>query len=328
MKNFLISVAAATMLLTACESKAPKEISKKPTAPTVTLPNYSADSAFYYVKKQTEFGPRIPATEPHAACAQYLHAKLKEFCDTAFVQHFSAETFDTKTFAGQNIIGSFHPEKKQRILLGAHWDTRPQADADPNPENHDKTFEGANDGASGVGALLEIARQLSINAPNVGVDIIFFDLEDYGTPNGVNIDGDWWGLGSQYWAKNCHRPTSDYSYGFLLDMVGGFAPKFLREGFSDYYAPAIVSKVWKKAYELGHKEYFLNTPGNPITDDHYYVNTMGRIPMINIIHQDHTTGTGFVSTWHTLEDNIQNIDPNSLKVVGTTVLSVLESETH
>ncbi len=324
--RILLALLTVITLFIACDSNPVQKTTKTTTTTTVVTPQFSADSAYLFVKEQIDFGPRIPGSEPHTACANYLVAKLAQYCDTAFIQHFTATTFDTKQFASKNIIGSFHPEKTKRILLGAHWDTRPHADADPNPNNWDQPFDGANDGASGVGALIEIARQLAIKQPEVGVDIIFFDIEDYGLPNGSNEQGDWWGLGAQHWAKNTHRPKTDYQYGILLDMVGGFNPTFLREGFSDYYAPNIVAKVWKKAYELGYNQYFPNTPGNPITDDHYYVNSIARIPMINIIHQDHSTGTGFVATWHTLEDNLQNIDANSLKIAGTTVLGVIYDE--
>jgi Zn-dependent M28 family amino/carboxypeptidase len=242
------------------------------------------------------------------------------------IQPFVSQTFDGTKINGKNIIGSFFPENTRRILLAAHWDSRPFADQDPNPANRDKPIDGANDGASGVGVLLEIARQLKEKTPEIGVDIIFFDSEDWGTHNSQNETGDWWCLGSQHWAKTPHVAGYKADFGILLDMVGAPNAKFMQEGVSNYYASRIVSKVWSKAYRSGHKNYFLNLPSNSITDDHYYVNKIAKIPMINIIHQDVNSETGFTSTWHTLQDHIFNIDKNTLYVVGTTVLGVIYDE--
>jgi len=292
----------------------------------VVPPQFDPDSAFYFVKAQTDFGPRVPNTEAHKKCAQFLQNQLEKYCDKVIIQHFTATTFDGVKINGKNIIGTFFPEKQKRILLAAHWDSRPFADNDPDPSNREKPIDGANDGASGVGVLLEIARQLKEKNPNIGVDIIFFDAEDWGTPNSRNETGDWWCLGSQHWSKNPHIENYKANFGILLDMVGAPNAKFLQEGLSMQYATRIVAKVWSKAYKLGYKDYFLNIAGNRITDDHQYVNQIAKIPMINIIHQDHTTGTGFVSTWHTLQDNISNIDKHTLLVVGSTVLGVIYDE--
>ena len=124
----------------------------------------------------------------------------------------------------RNNNGSFNPDKDKRILLFAHWDTRPYSDHDPDPANHKKPLDGADDGASGVGALLEIARQMGMKAPEVGVDIIFFDAEDYGTPefakDRYNDTSDTWCLGSRFWGKNPHKPGYKAEFGILLDMVG------------------------------------------------------------------------------------------------------------
>jgi hypothetical protein len=326
MKKLLILAVSLMFLSISCNDSKKKKSIKKEEQPAVQMPNFNSDSAFHFVKAQIDFGPRVPNTEAHRKCALFLQNELERYCDTVIVQPFTALTYDGVKIHGKNIIGSFFPEKQRRVLLAAHWDSRPFADNDPNPANRDKPADGANDGASGVGVLLEIARQLKEKNPEIGVDIIFFDAEDWGTPGGQNIDGDWWALGSQHWARNPHVPNYKANYGILLDMVGAPNAKFLQEGISMHYASQIVAKVWAKAYQLGFKDYFLNFPGNPITDDHYYVNKIARIPMINIIHQDHTTGTGFVSTWHTLQDNISNIDKHTLYVVGTTVLAVIYDE--
>jgi len=326
MKKCLILIIPLILFTISCNDLKKNKSIKKEDPIAIIAPNFDPDSAFYFVKAQTDFGPRVPNTEAHRRCAQFLQNKLEEYCDRVIVQPFIAHIFDGTKIDGKNIIGSFFPDKPKRILLAAHWDSRPFADNDSDPANRDKPIDGANDGASGVGVLLEVARQLKEKNSETGIDIIFFDAEDWGPRNEQNEVGDWWCLGSQYWARNPHVANYKANFGILLDMVGAPNAKFLQEEISRRYASQIVSKVWAKAYQLGYKNYFLNFAGHPITDDHLYVNRIAKIPMINIIHQDHTTNTGFVSTWHTLQDNISNIDKTTLYVVGTTVLAVIYDE--
>ena len=291
----------------------------------VKVPEFSADSAFLYVKKQTDFGPRVPNSEAHAGCAAFLEAELARFCDTVVVQSFDVKAYDGTVLHSKNIMGRFSPENSRRIILASHWDSRPFADHDSKEANRSKPIDGANDGASGVGVLLEIARQLSMKNPGIGIDILFFDAEDYGTPSSVDLPGDWWGLGSQYWAKQAAAANYQAEFGILLDMVGASDATFYHESFSAYYASDVVSKVWGTANKLGYGQYFINEAAHPITDDHLYVNKYANIKMIDIIHQDKKSGTGFSRVWHTLDDNINNIDKNTLHVVGTTLLAVVES---
>jgi Zn-dependent M28 family amino/carboxypeptidase len=328
MKRLLFLSMILLVLLISCNQSNQIKTSKKHERFTTAAPAFDADSAFHFVKVQTDFGARVPNTEAHLKCAQWLHAKLAQYCDHAVVQSFSATTFDGVKINGKNIIGSLFPEKKRRVLLAAHWDSRPFADNDPDPSHRNTPIEGANDGASGVGVLLEIARQLKEKSPEIGVDIVFFDAEDWGPRGGQNETGDWWCLGSQHWARNSHIAHYKADYGILLDMVGAPDAKFLQEGYSTKHASQIVAKVWAKAYQLGNENYFVNSPGNPITDDHYYVYRLANIPMINIIHQEQNTGTGFFSMWHTLQDNISHIDRNTLYAVGTTVLAVIYDERY
>ncbi|MDL2308753.1 M28 family peptidase [Bacteroidales bacterium OttesenSCG-928-B11] len=322
----IFGVLAVLLFITGCEQKTKPIVKKDKDKIDVASHPFDADSAFAYVKAQTDFGPRTPESEAHEACANFLMTKLTQFCDTAIVQPFVAKTYDGKRFNSQNIIGSFAPEKENRILLGAHWDSRHIADMDSDPEKRNLPIDGANDGASGVGVLIELARQLQINSPEIGIDIIFFDAEDYGTPSGENIDGDWWCLGSQHWTTHPHRENYRADYGILLDMVGATDAKFSHEGFSIFYASQILSKVWGTANRLGYGNYFINQRANPITDDHYYVNKLAHIPMINIVHQDKNTGTGFFPHWHTQNDNIHIIDKNTLQAVGKVLLEVIYGE--
>ena len=297
----------------------------------ISLPDFDADSAFYFVAKQLSFGPRVPGTRAHAECAKWLEQAISAYADEVIVQPFSARVWNGETRHGKNIIASFYPEKQFRILLGAHWDSRPNADHDPDPANWRKPVPGANDGASGVGALLEIARQLSIHRPNIGIDIVFFDLEDYGTPEWADNaafrrDPETWALGAQHWSRNPHKFNYRANYGILLDMVGAANPRFGREGISMFFAPDIVNRVWKTARELGFGHVFVNDQVGEILDDHYFVNTIARIPMINIIHYDPKTETRFFPQWHTIHDDLDIIDKNTLHMVGQVVLAQIYQE--
>jgi len=293
----------------------------------VEIPEFNADSAYFYMEKQVSFGPRVPNSEAHVACGDWLQDKLEKFSDTVYVQTARVRAFDGTVLNIRNLIGSFQPENRNRILLCAHWDTRPWADHDPDPENHYTTFDGANDGGSGVGVLLEIARLLSQKDTRVGVDIIFFDAEDYGKHRLSNLqDQDSWALGSQYWSRNPHRSDYFANYGILLDMVGAYNASFKHEGYSMMYAPNYVRKVWDIARKQGFDNYFLNTEGGFIIDDHYYVNTIRKIPVINIIDQRTDTPHGFFAYWHTMDDTMDAIDPLTLQAVGQTVTAVIYQE--
>jgi hypothetical protein len=307
----------------------PVRVSDKSAADPVRVPEFNADSAFHFVERQVQFGPRVPNTAEHAACAAYLVSELGRFADTVIIQSFRARAFNGTILNGKNIIGSFYPEKTNRIFLCAHWDTRPFADYDPDPANHNKPIDGANDGASGVGVLLEIARQLASNRPGIGVDILFFDLEDYGPPQDAQQrgQGDWWALGSQYWSRNPHQINYHARFGILLDMVGATDAKFKMEGFSMYYAPGLLKNVWNIAHRIGFGNYFLFEQGGYIEDDHKYINEILKIPTINIIHLDsQSSNRSFFDHWHTMNDTMENISPQTLKVVGQTVLTVIFEE--
>ncbi|MCF8230874.1 MAG: M28 family peptidase [Bacteroidales bacterium] len=294
----------------------------------VNIPEFNPDSAFHFVKQQTDFGPRVPNTKAHDKCADYLTQKMKGYADTVIVQKSKVRAYNNDILNIKNIISVFNPEKTKRILLGAHWDSRPYADHDPDKSVRWEPIQGANDGASGVGALMEIARVLSKNNPDVGVDIIFFDAEDYGPPESDQSNKqDTWGLGSQYWARNPHNFGYNAHYGILLDMVGAANAQFPKERFSTYYAPDVVDKVWSIADKAGYGKYFPDEEGGPINDDHYYINEIIGIPMINIIHLKTGSESGtFFKHWHTKEDTIDKISPQTLNVVGTVVLNVIYRE--
>jgi hypothetical protein len=299
-----------------------------PTKPKSQAPEFNADSAYAFVQKQVDFGPRVPGSEAHSACRDWLVSKLEGYADRVIKQEGTLPVYSGKQFKFTNIIASFNPEQGNRILLCAHWDTRPFADQDKDPTNHQKPIAGANDGGSGVGVLLEIARLLKSSPVNIGVDIVLFDLEDYGQPEFAQgpKQADSYALGSQYWSKNPHVPGYQAKYGILLDMVGAANSRFRVEGFSNQFAPSIVQKVWSTASDLGYGPFFPMEMGPPIQDDHFYVNTLKGIPTVDIIHLENNGYQTFHSSWHTMQDDMSVIDPTTLKAVGQTVLTVVVRE--
>lgn len=325
-RNLTITCLALSLLTCSCG---------KTTQKTTTVesyqqvsPDFNADSAYIYVDKQVSFGPRVPNTPQHIACGDYLVAGLKRFGAEVQEQKFVATTYNGIKLNSRNIIGSYGVDKKDRVLLFAHWDTRPYSDQDADPANHYKPLLGANDGASGIGVLLEIARVLQTKEPEIGVDIIFFDAEDYGTPAFKNKEtqGDWWCLGSQYWSMNPHTPNYKAKFGILLDMVGAPDAIFAKELISKEYAGNIVEKVWSTAGKLNLGKYFVGKDGGGVTDDHLYVNQLRKIPSINIIQFDSETEHNFGAYWHTQKDDMSNISKETLKAVGQTVLEVIYKE--
>ncbi|MFO7978957.1 MAG: M28 family peptidase [Bacteroidales bacterium] len=320
--GFLFSL---PVLLSGCSGQEQNHSRETPAAAEqVQVPVFNQDSAYAYVEKQVLFGPRVPNSEAHEACGDYLQQTLSRMADTVYVQQARVRAYDGTVLDIRNIIGSFQPGNPNRILLCGHWDSRPYADHDPNPANHYTPIDGANDGASSIGVLLEVARIIQQQQPQVGVDIIFFDAEDYGPhEQHSGYVEDAWALGSQYWARNPHRPDYVASYGILLDMVGYPNSVFKKEGYSMMYASNIVRKVWDAARQAGYAAYFPDTRGGHIIDDHYYVNTLRNIPTIDIIHQDDDTSHGFFPYWHTVNDTMEHIDANTLGAVGQTLLTVL-----
>lgn len=289
----------------------------------VTAPGFSADSAYGFIEKQLSFGPRVPNTKGHKACGDYLIATFKRFGAKVIVQEATVNAYTGAGLKIRNIIAQYKPEATNRIVLFAHWDTRPFADNDPE-DRRNKPIPGADDGGSGVAVLLEIARNLQAQPPAIGVDLILFDGEDYGNAEGAP---ETYCLGSQYWAKNQPIPGYYAKYGILLDMVGGANARFCREGWSRQYASSVVDNIWNTAQALGYGMYFVMKDQSPVTDDHYFVNTLARIPTVDIINFDTGNGAkGFPEHWHTSKDDISAIDKNVLKAVGQTLMQVIYSE--
>ena len=309
-----------------------EQIQKTPAVvePAVIVPIFDADSAYSFIEAQVNFGPRVPSTPAHRKCGDYLIAKFESYGATVVTQDMELKAYNGDLLKARNIIAQFNPENGNRIMLCAHWDTRPWADTDPDKANHYKPLPGANDGGSGVGVLLEIARHLGTLPSNMGVDIILFDAEDYG----LHEDDShlWskhrhsWALGSQYWSINPHIPGYNARYGILLDIVGAPNSKFMYEGYSTRFAEDVVYKVWQWASKIGYDNYFVQEDGGVITDDHYYVNSILGLPCIDIINCDPDSPNGFGAYHHTMKDDMLWIDKATLKAVGQTVLTVIYNE--
>lgn len=321
----LIGLLIFLITIISCNSHKEKATGKQPKI-KIEVPDFNSDSAYFFVEQQVSFGPRVISSKAWDRCSKYLTNKLESYGAKVIVQQATVTTYDQKKHTLRNIIGSYSPEKNNRIALFAHWDSRHVADYDTI--NTSKPILGANDGGSGVGVLLEIARNINLKNPKIGVDIIFFDAEDYGQPENSKFPtmNDSWCLGSQHWSKNPHKQNYFAKYGILLDMVGGEDAEFWQEGISSYYASNIIKKVWDVAHNIGYSNFFIYKKSPQIMDDHYYVNTITGIPTIDIIEYDPFSKTNFNKHWHTHADNMNNVDRETLKAVGQTVMRVIYSE--
>ena len=318
MKMTLLFIALVA-LMTACGSTGSTTANSDNTetttaATTSTRKTFDGNGAWELTRQQCDFGPRVPATPAHTKCADWLTESLKASCDTVILQTGTVQTATEGNLGIKNIIGIINPDASQRLLLLAHWDTRPWADNDPDPANHKKPVMGANDGASGVGVLLQLARQLKADGTTLGVDIVLVDAEDMG----INDNEESWGLGTQYWAQHPHIDGYKPIFGILLDMVGASDATFTREYYSMQNASGFVDLVWKCAAG----SHFINAQGGAVTDDHIFVNRAG-IPCINIIDMRSNSDTGFSPVWHTVNDTMDGIDAATLAEIGQTLLNVI-----
>ena len=291
-------------------------------------PAFNADSALAYCAAQCDFGPRVMNSEAHDKCGEWIVSKFKQFGCEVETQKADLKGYDGTILKNTNIIAHYNPKAETRILLCAHWDSRPWADNDPDKKNWHTPVMGANDGASGVGVLLEIARQLQKQPAEMGIDLVFFDAEDYGTAQFDKSDNeDSWGLGAQYWSRAPHVQGYNARFGILLDMVGGKGGTFYKEYFSKQAAPDVVEKVWGAAQNLGYASTFVAADGGAVTDDHVYVNKLARIPCIDIVNcEPNNQRSSFGSRWHTINDTMEGIDRATLQAVGQTVMQVIYNE--
>ena len=329
--SFLFPLSSFLLIATSCGLR--KQATTETETITAVGPAFNADSAYLFCQQQCDFGPRTMNSKAHDDCEQWIINKFKGYGMSVVPQKCDLKGYDGTTLHSTNIIASYKPDLTDRILLCAHWDCRPWADNDPDEANWKKPVMAANDGASGVAVMLEIARLLSPDScrlsPTLGIDFICFDAEDYGFPQWETTDdpGNTWALGAQYWAEHPHTAGYKARYGILLDMVGGQGAQFYQEIMSKHYAKHIVDKVWKAAAVVGYGSSFPMSEGGAITDDHIPVNTTANIPCIDIIPYYPTCEQStFGPTWHTLNDDMAHLDKNTLQAVGQTVIQVLFSE--
>jgi glutaminyl-peptide cyclotransferase len=279
---------------------------------TAGVPAFSAEAAYALIQRQVEFGPRVPGTPGHAAQLAWMTQFLRERADTVLVQPFTHTAGDGTKLELTNLFARFRPDATARVLLVAHWDTRPRADMDSDDDRRELPIAGANDGASGAAVLLEIANVLARHSAPIGVDLLFVDGEDYG-PGGEDMY-----LGAKYFARN---PPASYRplYGIVVDMVADKSPVFFMEGNSRDMAPEVVERVWRTAEQVGLGHIFVRSPGGYITDDHVHLN-QGGFRTIDIIDFDFGPGNAF---WHTHQDALHNTGPTGPGAVGTVLTTLI-----
>jgi len=318
--SFFALVILSLSFILACQSESTEKRTQENIKVKITP--FNADSAYAFVAKQVAFGNRHMNTEEHEQCKNWLSSKLASYGFDIIPQTFTATAYNGKTLNGTNIIGRYNPEIKERLLLCAHYDSRHIAEKDSI--NTDQPILGADDGASGVGVLLEIARQIKNNPIPMGLDIIFFDAEDYGSnESGQDYT---WGLGSQYWSKNIHEKKYQVKFGILLDMVGSSNATFPREGFSLQSAKNEVTKIWRLAKKMGQEKHFVSRKAGFYTDDHRFIIENTRIKMLDIINIKEDGKFGHYH--HTHADDLSIIDKKTLKAVGQVLLAVVCKESN
>lgn len=327
----LIFLSSLLLFLAACGDDKPNNGTNgtplKPEKPKVEVPSFDGKSAYNFVQKQVDFGPRVPNTQAHEDCAAWLKETLQSFGTEVIMQNAMIDGPKGDKINMTNIIASFNPEHKHRVLLCAHWDTRNVADEDT--VRQDEPILGADDGGSGVGILLELARVIQQNPIDMGIDIVLFDVEDQGVRQvrGLVASRETWCLGSQYWANHLHKDGYTAKFGILLDMVGSLGARFPKEGISIRYASKYVDQVWNEAVNLGYSDLFVQgKDARQITDDHFFVNQIAKIPTLDIINLPENSKQTFGHYWHTHQDNMSIIDSNTLRAVGEVLTNVIYKE--
>ena len=313
--------------------------SQQNSQPVVNI-EFNADSAYAFCAAQCAFGPRTMNSEAHERCLQWIQQKFQDYGCQVTLQQADLRGYDGTILKSTNIIATSVPDSMPRILVCAHWDSRPWADNDPDSANWRKPVMAANDGASGVAVMLELARLLQQHdSARVAVDFVCFDAEDWGVPQWSDeVDADSWALGAQHWAASyasapvpaastAGESQPSYDYAILLDMVGGQGAKFYHEYYSLQYARPVVEKVWQAASAAGYGSFFPSKDGGGVTDDHIPVNEKAHIPCIDIInHYPDCEQSSFGPTWHTVNDDMQHLDKNTLQAVGQTLVQLIYSD--
>ncbi len=316
---FILSVPVLCFSCSGGRSRAATQDAGEGTAQAEQPLAFSGDSALFYVKKQTDFGPRKPGTKAHYDTSRWITEELERHGAVVLNQTATLKAFDGTRIPMINILGSINPEAERRLLLVAHWDTRPWADEDPDPAKRREPVMGANDGASGVAVLLELARVLGSDKNlSAGIDFLMVDAEDWGESN----NDDSWAMGTRYFVENPPANWKMPEKAVVVDMVGDPDATFVREYFSEQSAPDLNARVWAMAEKLGYGNYFINRVASAVTDDHVEL-IKGGIPSIDII--DFHEESGFPSTWHTTSDTYENVSAAPMEAVGRTLESLIRN---
>ncbi|WP_340102698.1 M28 family peptidase [Rhodohalobacter sp. 8-1] len=316
MKSILLLLLATVLLISCGDQEANLEFERQGR----NVPSFDSDNAYNFIDEQVSLGPRVPNSEAHVQAKDYLRSELEASAgeNSVFVQEFQQVVYgDTLTMF--NILAGFGLQHQDRILLAAHWDSRPRAENDSLDSG--SPILGADDGGSGVGVLLELAQIFKENDVPIGVDIILFDGEDYGEVS----DLDNYFLGARHWSNNPPVPGYNPRFGILLDMVGGEDAVFYKESYSMRSAPNLVNEIWQIAEIKGYSDLFINKRGGAVADDHIIVQQQAGINMINIIHHsvNENGSVQFPPYWHTQNDTMEIIDRTTLQAVGDVLLELI-----
>lgn len=325
---FSALVLTSACLLSSCGGNTKTSTPKADDITLAQCPSFVADSAFSYIQDQCSFGPRLTGSEESAKCCQYITDQFTRFGAKVQIQESIVTIYDGTRLKCRNIIASLNPENTDRILFCSHWDSRPWADNDPDEKSHHTPVPAANDGASGVAVMMELARILQQQPVTTGIDFVCFDAEDMGTPKWADDteEDEVWCLGSHNWAQWAYENNYSARFGVLLDMVGGRGNTFSQEMVSKQYAQPIVELLWRLAGQIGYGHYFPMKEGGYLMDDHVNVNKIARIPCVDIVPYYEDGPSSFGPTWHTINDTPENIDPNVLEAVGQTLTQLIYND--
>ena len=320
-------------MLAACTGSTKPANGSSDTIPLASAPTFVADSAMAYVVAQCNFGPRVPGSAAHEACGNWIVSQFQRFGAEVSELRTTLKGYDDQPLPCRNIQARLNPDAADRILITAHWDSRAWADNDSDKENHRTPVLAANDGASGIAVMLEMARLINATGLNYGIDFVCFDLEDQGTPQWADDSSDegdeatgFWCLGSNYWAEQAFAIGYHARFAINLDMVGGRDSRFLMEGYSRHYGQTLVNMIWHLAEQLGFGQYFPQRTSGYVTDDHLPIARTARIPAIDIIPSVEGHRSSFGPTWHTVNDTPENIDPEVMRAVGQTLIQLIYND--
>ena len=293
-------------LAAACNSDAKQgSAAQRGASSGVTSTGFDGNAAYSYAKAQVDFGPRVPGTPAAKQAGDWIIRQMRARADTVILQTFTHTTADGKKLPMRNILARFRPELTERVLYVTHWDSRPISELAATEAEKKLAVPGANDGASGVGLFVALGDALKKAKPNVGVDLLFTDGEDYGEFGPPQVDVL---IGAKYFAS--HLPSPDYKplYGVLWDMIGDKDLRIPYEMISFQQAPEVVSRVWQTAADLGYGDIFVQESGGEVVDDHVPLLQAGMrvINVIDLTYPPH----------HTPQDTMDKISPKSLAIIG------------